>query len=249
MDSPLLNEGRTAVELVNVSKRFGASRALQGVSFRIYAGELVTLLGPNGAGKTTAIALMLGLRRPTSGFVRIAGRDPQDPAVRVATGALLQGTTLPTALRVVEVLNLFRSFHAAPVSGPAMLELIGLHEKAQQRVGSLSAGERQRLLFALALVGDPSILFLDEPTVFLDIEARVRFRCLARELVNRGRTIVLTTHHAEEAGALSDRVIVMSRGSVVATGTPAQIKELAGVEFLEDAIIALTKAAAHGALQ
>jgi ABC-2 type transport system ATP-binding protein len=247
MDSLSLREGRTAVELVNVSKLFGGSRALNGVSLRIYAGELVTLLGPNGAGKTTAIALMLGLRKPSSGLVRIAGRDPRDPAVRVATGALLQGTALPSTLRVLEVLNLFRSFHATPVSGPAMLELIGLEAKASHRVGSLSAGERQRLLFAISLVGDPSILFLDEPTVFLDVEARARFRCLARELVSRGRTVVLTTHHTEEAGALSDRVVVMSRGTVVASGTPEEIKQLAGTQFLDDAVIALSQFAARGA--
>lgn len=236
----MFSETAAAVELVQVSKRFGAAWAVHALNLQVRAGELVALLGPNGAGKSTAISLMLGLRRPTFGTVRIAGHDPSDARARASVGALLQSTGLPRALRVVEVLNLFRSFHSAPFSGSALLELTGLEAKARHWVASLSAGERQRLLFAIAIAGNPPILILDEPSVFMDIEARAQFRSLARELVGRGRSIILTTHFPEEAEAVADRVVIMSQGTVAACGTARHIKQIAGRERLEDAVATLT---------
>lgn len=228
------------IELTQVSKVIGGSRAVHELTLHVRSGELVVLLGPDGAGKTTAISLMLGLRKPTCGTVRIAGRNPCDAVVRASVGALLQSTGLPEALRVIEVLNLFRRFHRAAFSAHALLDLTGLEAKAHYAVGTLSAGERQRLLFAIALAGNPQILYLDEPTVFMDFDGRAYFRTLARELVGRGRTIVLTTHFPDEAEALADRVVVMSRGTVAALGTARHIKELAGHERLEDAVAAIT---------
>jgi ABC-2 type transport system ATP-binding protein len=236
----MLSETAAAVELVQVSKAFGSSRAVHALNLQVRPGELVALLGPNGAGKTTAISLMLGLRKPTFGTVRLAGHDPCDVRVRGVVGALLQNTGLPGALRVVEVINLFRSFHSAPFSSSALLELTGLEAKARHYVGVLSAGERQRLLFAIAMAGNPYILFLDEPTVFMDIEGRAHFRSLARELVGRGRSIILTTHFPDEAEALADRVVILSQGTVAACGTARHIKQIAGRERLEDAVATLT---------
>lgn len=233
-------QARPLIELTQVSKSFHGRRAVHELTLHVHSGELVALLGPDGAGKTTALALMLGLRKPTCGTVSIAGRNPRDAIVRASVGALLQSTELPAMLRVLEVLNLFRRFHRAAFSAHALLDLTGLEAKAQCAVGTLSAGERQRLLFAIALAGNPQILYLDEPAVFMDFGGRAYFRKLARELVGRGRTIVLTTQFPDEAEALADRVVILSRGTVAAFGTARHIKELAGRERLADAVAAIT---------
>ena len=217
-----------AAELRAASKTFGKARALNGVSLTVGQGETVALLGPNGAGKTTAISLMLGLRRPTSGGALLFGRDPRDLASRLRTGVMLQESGVPDTLKVGEVIALFRRLYPQSLTVEAALAAAGLESKATALVTGLSGGQKQRLYFALSIVGDPDLLFLDEPTVGLDVEARQVFWSYINGLVDRGKTIVLTTHYLEEADALADRIVVIDRGHVIAEGTPAAIKARVG---------------------
>lgn len=217
-----------AVELVDVGKQYGNTPALHRVSFTVEPGETVALLGPNGAGKTTTISLLLGLRRPTTGTVRVFGEDPRTPAARRRMCAMLQESGVPGPLRVIECLTLFAALYPAPRNVREMLSLAELEHRADARVATLSGGERQRLYFALALVGNPDLLFLDEPTVALDVETRRKFWEVMRGLVRDGTTLVLTTHYLEEADALADRIIVVDRGHIVAQGSPDDIKSRVG---------------------
>ena len=223
----------TAAELTSVTKRFGAVTALDAVSFTVRRGETVALLGPNGAGKTTAISLLLGLRPPTSGQVRIFGRDPRDAGARTRLGAMLQESGVPATLRAREVVQFFAALYPAPLDVMEVLATAELTHRAEARVASLSGGERQRLYFALALVGRPDLLVLDEPTVSLDVETRRRFWKEIRSLVGRGITLVLTTHYLEEADALADRVIVVDHGRIIAEGRPAEIKARVGGRYMK----------------
>ena len=213
-----------AIELQNASKSFGAVQALQEVSFAIPQGQVVALLGPNGAGKTTAISLMLGLRRPSHGQVRLLGRDPRDRRVRSRCGIMLQESGVPLNLTVIETITLFRSYYPHPRPLAQVLEMASLEKKAAASVGSLSGGQRQRLYFALAICGDPDVLFLDEPTAGLDVEARHRFWEQIRAFVQQGKTILLTTHYLEEADALAERIILIDHGHVRADASPAALK-------------------------
>jgi ABC-2 type transport system ATP-binding protein len=215
-------------ELRDAGKTFGKVRALNGVSLTVGQGETVALLGPNGAGKTTAISLMLGLRRPTSGSAMLFGRDPRDLASRLRTGVMLQESGVPDTLKVGEVVELFRRLYPQPLTVEEALAAAGLESKATAQVTGLSGGQKQRLYFALSIVGNPDLLFLDEPTVGLDVEARQVFWSYINGLVDRGKTIVLTTHYLEEADALANRIIVIDRGHVIAEGTPAAIKARVG---------------------
>jgi ABC-2 type transport system ATP-binding protein len=212
------------VELEGAHKRYGAVEALRGVDLRIDAGEVVAMLGPNGAGKTTSIALMLGLRRPTAGRARLFGLDPRDRRARSRTGAMLQDSGVPGTLTVRELVELFRAYYPRPLPAARAIGLAGLEGSAGVRVAQLSGGQRQRLYFALAVCGDPDVLFLDEPTVGMDVEARQRFLRSIRELAAAERTIVLTTHYLEEADALARRIVVVDHGRVIADGAPADIK-------------------------
>ena len=212
------------VELEGVRKRYGEIEALAGVSLAIQRGEIVAMLGPNGAGKTTAISVMLGLRRPTAGRVRLFDLDPTDRRARSRCGAMLQESGVPPVLSVREVITLFRAYYPAPLPADRVIALAGLEDKAQARVGTLSGGQRQRLYFALALCGDPEVLFLDEPTVGMDVEARRTFLDAVRALAADGRTIVLTTHYLEEADALARRIVVIDHGVVIADAPPREIK-------------------------
>jgi ABC-2 type transport system ATP-binding protein len=215
---------RPAVELVDAVKRYGAVEALKGVSFAIAPGSLVAMLGPNGAGKTTSISLMLGLRHPTSGKALIFGSDPRDGATRRRFGAMLQESGIPQMLKVSELVELFRSYYPRPMDAEQAIRLAGLEEKRSSLVRDLSGGQVQRLYFALAICGDPEILFLDEPTVGLDVEGRRVFLNAIRQFAQSGKTILLTTHYLEEADELAQRVIVINRGHIVADGTPEEIK-------------------------
>ena len=212
------------LEMKAVTKLFGEKRALSDIDFRVAAGEVVALLGPNGAGKTTAIAIMLGLRKASSGEVRLFGRRPRDLGARSRVGVMLQESGVPDELRVREVIDLFRSYYPRPLPTGEILARAGLEDKRRSLVGSLSGGQRQRLYYALAICGDPEVLFLDEPTVGLDVEARRSFWEQVRGSVAAGRTVVLTTHYLEEADALADRVVVVDGGRVLAEGTAAAIK-------------------------
>ena len=214
----------TVVELVGARKRYGEVEALRGVDLAIGRGEIVAMLGPNGAGKTTSISLMLGLRRPTAGQVRLLGLDPRDRRARSRVGAMLQESGVPGVLTVRELIDLFRAYYPRPLPAERVITLAGLGDKAGARVNTLSGGQRQRLYFALAVCGDPDVLFLDEPTVGMDVEARQAFLQAIRELAGAERTIVLTTHYLEEADALARRIVVVDHGAIIADAPPAAIK-------------------------
>lgn len=212
------------VELQGARKRYGDVEALCGVDLTIEPGEVVALLGPNGAGKTTTVNLALGLRRPTSGQVRLFGLDPADRRARSRCGVVLQESGVTGVLTVREVVDLVRSYYPAPLPAQEALALAGLGALGATRVGALSGGQRQRLFFALALAGDPDALFLDEPTVGMDIEARQIFLASLRRFAGEGKTIALTTHYLEEADQLAQRIVVIDRGAVIADATPGEIK-------------------------
>jgi ABC-2 type transport system ATP-binding protein len=210
--------------LRNVSKNFGEVKALNNVNLDVRAGELLALLGPNGAGKTTAVKMLLGLAAPTTGTVSVFGGNPVHPQVRMKTGAMLQVARVPETLRVREHIDLFSSYYPTPLRMQETLALAGLQEIKDREFGELSGGQKQRVLFGLAVCGDPDLLFLDEPTVGLDVEARRLLWQQIRKLVGRGKTVLLTTHYLEEADSLADRVVVINRGEIIAEGTPSEIK-------------------------
>ncbi|PYN75287.1 MAG: ABC transporter ATP-binding protein [Candidatus Rokuibacteriota bacterium] len=214
----------SVVELIAARKRFGQVEALKGVDLTIRPGELVAILGPNGAGKTTSISLMLGLRRPTAGQARLFGYDPADRRARSRCGVMLQESGTTGVLTVREIVDLFRAYYPSPLPTATAITLAGLEAKAGARAGTLSGGERQRLYFALAVCGDPEALFLDEPTVGMDVEARRAVLDGLRALSTGGKTIVLTTHYLEEADQLANRIVVIDRGVVIADATPREIK-------------------------
>ncbi|MBD5653586.1 MAG: ABC transporter ATP-binding protein [Candidatus Eremiobacteraeota bacterium] len=226
------------------SKRYDDFVALDRLDLELHAGETLALLGPNGAGKTTAIRLLLGLGRPTSGSATIFGHDPRSAASRIRVGAMLQVANVPATLTVREHVTLFSSYYPRPLPLARTLSLAMLERLASRRFGDLSGGERQRLFFALAICGDPDVLFLDEPTVGLDVETRRQLWGSVRELVVRGKSILLTTHYLEEADALADRVVMLAHGAVLASGTPRELKKLSGATAdagLESAYLSLTK--------
>ncbi len=210
--------------LESVNKSYGDVQALKAVNFQVRAGEVVALLGPNGAGKTTAVKLLLGLLQPNSGKARVFGGDPTNPENRMRTGAMLQVGRVPETLKVREHIDLFSSYYLNPMPTSQVLAASGLQQLAERKFGELSGGQRQRVLFALALCGDPDLLFLDEPTAGLDVEARRMLWEEIRQLVRRGKTVLLTTHYLQEADALADRVAVINKGEIIAEGTPAEIK-------------------------
>ena len=210
--------------LEGVNKNYGKVQALKGVNFRVRAGEVVALLGPNGAGKTTAVKLLLGLLQPNTGKVRVLGGDPTNPENRMRTGAMLQVGRVPETLRVREHIDLFSSYYQNPLPAAAVLAAAGLENLSERKFGDLSGGQRQRVLFALAICGNPDLLFLDEPTVGLDVEARRMLWDEIRKMIARGKTVLLTTHYLQEADALADRVAVIHQGEIIAEGTPSEIK-------------------------
>jgi ABC-2 type transport system ATP-binding protein len=216
--------GPEAASLSGVSKSYGQVKALENVDLSIRAGELLALLGPNGAGKTTAVKMLLGVASPNAGRARVFGGNPVQPEVRMRMGAMLQVAKVPETLRVREHIDLFSSYYLKPLSLAETLASAGLQEIQNRKFGELSGGQRQRVLFALAVCGNPDILFLDEPTVGLDVEARRLLWEQIRKLVARGKTVLLTTHYLQEADALADRVVVINKGSIIAEGTPSEIK-------------------------
>jgi ABC-2 type transport system ATP-binding protein len=218
------NADSIVASLENVNKNYGSVRALHGVDFRVRAGEVVALLGPNGAGKTTAVKLLLGLMQPNSGRARVFGGDPTNPENRMRTGAMLQVGRVPETLRVHEHIDLFSSYYQKPMAKAEVLAAVGLEKLSDRKFGDLSGGQKQRVLFALAICGDPDLLFLDEPTVGLDVEARRMLWDEIRKMVARGKTVLLTTHYLQEADALADRVAVINQGEIIAEGSPTEIK-------------------------
>jgi ABC-2 type transport system ATP-binding protein len=226
-EAPSRQQTRTGVvvaSLEGVNKNYGEIRALRNVNFAVHSGQVVALLGPNGAGKTTAVKLLLGLLPPNSGKARVFGGDPTNPQNRMRTGAMLQVGRVPETLRIGEHIDLFSSYYANPMPLAEVLSAAGLEKLQDRKFGDLSGGQRQRTLFALAICGNPDLLFLDEPTVGLDVEARRSLWDEIRRLVERGKTVLLTTHYLEEADALADRIAVINQGEIIAEGTPAEIK-------------------------
>jgi ABC-2 type transport system ATP-binding protein len=220
----LRNLDATVASLDGVSMNYGNIRALRGVDFQVRSGEVVALLGPNGAGKTTAVKLLLGLLQPNAGKARVFGGDPTNPENRMRTGAMLQVGRVPETLRVREHIDLFSSYYPKPMPPAEVLAAAGLEKLGDRKFGDLSGGQRQRVLFALAICGDPDLLFLDEPTVGLDVEARRMLWDEIRRMVSRGKTVLLTTHYLQEADELADRVAVINQGEIIAQGTPSEIK-------------------------
>ena len=213
-----------AVELIDAHKRYGSVEAVKRVNLAIEPGEVVAMLGPNGAGKTTSINLMLGLRKPTAGRARLFGLDPEDRRARSRCGVMLQESGVPDTLTVRELVELFSSYYPHPMPPERTIALVGLEEHAKRQAGKLSGGQRQRLYFALAVCGDPELIFFDEPTVGMDVESRRGFLDSIRRFAEQGKTIVLTTHYLEEADELAERIVVIDRGLVIADAAPAEIK-------------------------
>jgi ABC-2 type transport system ATP-binding protein len=214
----------TAVAFEGVSRRFGETLALDEVALRIPAGETIALLGPNGAGKSTAISIMLGLLNPTSGTARTLDLEPRVAVRSGRVGAMLQSAGLPPGARVGELVELARALYPSPLSREAVLERAGLTELAGRRVETLSGGESQRVRFAFAIAGDPDLVFLDEPTVAMDVESRRAFWADMRRFAAEGRTVLFATHYLDEADQVADRILVLDRGRIVGDGTPADLK-------------------------
>jgi ABC-2 type transport system ATP-binding protein len=238
--------GLPAAELTGVTKRYrNGVTAVDNLSLTLRQGEIVALLGPNGAGKSTAVKLLMGLAAPTHGTVRIFGQDPRFATSRLRTGVMLQVGKAPETLRVREHLDLFRGYYPAPLSALELIRIAGLEGLENRLFGQLSGGQKQRVLFALALAGDPDLVFLDEPTVGLDIEARRAMWKEIRALAAQGKTVLLTTHYLEEADALAHRIIVLNKGQLISEGTPAQIKaQASGIPALHPNDARATNAAA-----
>ncbi|MFI6297485.1 ABC transporter ATP-binding protein [Nonomuraea sp. NPDC050790] len=216
MDSP-------AVEIIDLVKRYGATTAIDGLTLSAARGAVTAILGPNGAGKTSTIEICEGFRRADAGTVRVLGADPRDHALRPRVGVMLQAGGVPPAMRCGEWLRLVSRFYARPLDPQALLVRLGLAEHARTPYRRLSGGQQQRLSLAAAVVGRPELVFLDEPTAGLDPQARHGCWDLVGDLRAAGVSVVLTTHHMDEAERLSDHVVIIDRGQVVAEGSPAQL--------------------------
>lgn len=214
------------VSLKGAVKTYGAVRAVDGLDLDIPAGGVTALLGPNGAGKSTAIGLMLGRLRPDAGSALLFGRDPRDLKARRRIGVMLQTAKLPRQLKVAELIRLFAGYYPNPITVAEAVSLAGLDGLENRRSSALSGGQQRRLQFAIAAVGRPDLLLLDEPSVGLDLEARRAMWATVRLLRERGATILLTTHHLEEAEALADRIVVIDKGRVRTSGTVAEMKSI-----------------------
>jgi ABC-2 type transport system ATP-binding protein len=213
-----------ALEVTRLAKSYGPVRAVDGVSFTLERGNILALLGPNGAGKTTTIEICEGFRRADGGSVRVLGLSPDDAQLRPRVGVMLQdGVGGYTGARAIEMLRLFASYADHPQDPDALLDVVGLRESANTPVKRLSGGQQQRLSLALALIGRPELVFLDEPTAGMDPQARRGTWDLIRKLRADGVSIVLTTHYLDEAEDLADDIVVIDRGHVVASGSPAEL--------------------------
>jgi ABC-2 type transport system ATP-binding protein len=235
----LTNAHAPAVAVRDLWKSYGTLEAVRGVSFEIGAGECFGLLGPNGAGKTTTVEILEGLLRPTSGEAEVLGRrwGRDDREIRERLGVCLQQTVLSEKLEVGETMALFRAFYRSGRLPPDVIRDVGLQDKTRARVGTLSGGQKQRLAVACALVGDPELLFLDEPTTGLDPQSRRQVWDIVDGFKKRGRTVVLTTHYMDEAEKLCDRIAVVDHGRIIAEGTPRElIRSLGGDHVIEIAV-------------
>jgi ABC-2 type transport system ATP-binding protein len=222
-----------AIEVAELEKHYGANHAVDGLSLTVQAGEVFGLLGPNGAGKTTTVEVMEGYRRPDGGRVRVLGLDPfaDGTKLRPQIGVMLQEGGLAPGMRPIEALRLFAAFYDQADDPERLLVLVGLEDARRTLVRRLSGGQQQRLSLALALIGRPSLVFLDEPTAGMDPHARATTWRLVRELRDSGVTVVLTTHAMDEAESLCDHIAIVDRGRLVACGTPTELTTAGGDEL------------------
>jgi ABC-2 type transport system ATP-binding protein len=216
-----------AISVAGLTKNYGNFEAVKSIDFEVREGETFGLLGPNGAGKTTTVEILEGLRPRTSGEVRVLDFDPdrQKLVLKDRIGVCLQATNLPDKITVKEALDVFASFYTRTVDGDQLLKRLQLWDKRNAGYGTLSGGQKQRLALAMALINDPQLLFLDEPTTGLDPQVRLEIRDLLEELHREKRTVLLTTHYIEEAERLCDRVAIMDAGRIIAIGTPRELQE------------------------
>ena len=220
------------IELSGLHKRFGAVTAVDGIDLTIRPGEVVALLGPNGAGKTTTVDLALGLSAPTEGSARLFGEDPRRAVVDGRVGAMLQGGALLPDMTVREAVALVAAAHRTPMPIAEALDRARCTDIAGRRVNKLSGGQLQRARFAVAVVSDPDLLVLDEPTAAMDVEARHTFWSSMRDFTAAGRTVVFATHYLDEADTFADRIVILRHGRVVADGSPAEIKAVAATRTI-----------------
>jgi ABC-2 type transport system ATP-binding protein len=222
----------TEIRLQDVAKSFrtpqGVVEAVRGVDVTIHPGETVALLGPNGAGKSTTIDMLLGLIEPERGSVSLLGRPPGRAVAEGAVGAMLQTGGLVRDLTARELVETMASLYPQPLTVAEVIDLVGIAPFAERRTQKLSGGETQRVRFALAVVGDPELLVLDEPTVGMDVESRNAFWTTMREFAGRGKTVLFATHYLEEADAYADRAVLMAHGEIVADGPTTEIKAMVG---------------------
>ena len=220
-----------AVQVCDLRMSYGATQVLCGVDFEVRYGEVFCLLGPNGAGKTTTLEILEGFRRPTAGTVRVLGLDPaaQPARLRERAGMVLQECGFPRQARVAELIDLWRTYYPNPRPLGDLLAVVELTEARNTQVKKLSVGQRRRLDFALALAGDPDLVFLDEPTTGFDPEARRRCWAAIENLRRLGKTVLLTTHYLDEAERLADRIAILRSGRIELTGTTQEVAVLAGL--------------------
>jgi ABC-2 type transport system ATP-binding protein len=249
--------GECAVRVQGVTRRFGPVLAVDNLSLTVEQGRTVALLGPNGAGKTTTISMLLGLSAPDAGSIEIFGAVPGSATAHASVGAMLQDGGMMPGVLVGELLAMVRSLYATPLALQEAVEIAQLGGLEKRRVDRLSGGESQRLRLAMALIGDPRLLVLDEPTAAMDVETRRGFWHAMEGFTERGRTILFSTHYLEEADVTADRIVMMARGRVVADGTPSAIKDSVGLRVIRfsiatpgiagiDALPGAVSATAHG---
>ncbi|MFD5318664.1 ABC transporter ATP-binding protein [Streptomyces sp. NPDC127098] len=238
-----MTEITAAIKVDGIRKRYGDVQAVDGVTFEVGRGEFYGILGPNGAGKTTTMEIVEGLREPDEGTALLLGEPswPRDPRLLARIGVQLQASAFFEKLTAREQIHTFAALYGVSTErADAMLESVGLTEKANVRDDKLSGGQAQRLSIACALVHDPELVFLDEPTTGLDPQARRNLWDLLREINSSGRTVVLTTHYLDEAEILCDRVAIMDAGRILKIGAPADLIAETGVDTLEDVFLHLT---------
>jgi ABC-2 type transport system ATP-binding protein len=224
-----------SVTFDNVRKSFGSVHALDSASFNITRGSCTAILGPNGAGKSTSINIMLGILKSDGGEVEVLGTTPHEAMAKGRVGAMIQsnsGVGVPAQIRVGELISVMRKLYPRPLSYKEVIELSALEDLEARRTDRLSGGEAQRLSFALAILGDPELLFLDEPTVAMDVEARRGFWDVVSRLRERSKTIVFATHYLNEADEMADEIVVLAQGKKVASGSPQDIKSLVHRRFV-----------------
>lgn len=222
-----MSENGSVISVQDLHKSYGTFEAVRGISFEVYPGEVFGLLGPNGAGKTSTVEILEGLRPRTSGNISVLGFDPglETRKIKDRIGVCLQATNLPDKIKVHEALELFSSFYSRNTDCKKLLERLQLSDKRDAFYSKLSGGQKQRVALALALVNDPQLLFLDEPTTGLDPQVRLEIHGLIQELRDAKRSILLTTHYIEEAERLCDRVAIVDEGQIIDIGTPREIQQ------------------------